>query len=74
MAKEPSNIVIEHLRKIDRKVDMVIDDLGELKTAVVALDGYMASSHVQVAGHSGELDKIKTRLDRIERRLELSDR
>jgi len=34
----------------------------------------MASSHVQVAGHSGELDKIKTRLDRIERRLELSDR
>jgi len=39
MAKEPSNIVIEHLRKIDRKVDKVIDDLGELKTAVVALDG-----------------------------------
>ena len=73
MAREPSNIVIEHLRRLDRKMDKVIDDLGELKTAFVALDGYVASTHLQVAGHSSELDRIKSRLDRIERRLELSE-
>jgi tetrahydromethanopterin S-methyltransferase subunit G len=73
MAEEPNNIVLEHLRKIDRKVERVAEDVVEIKTAVIALDGHMASFHVQVAGHSSELDKIKTRLDRIERRLELSD-
>jgi predicted nucleic acid-binding Zn-ribbon protein len=73
MAREPNNIVLEHLRKIDRKVDKVADDIGEIKTTVIALDGHMASFHLQVAGHSSELDRVKARLDRIERRLELSD-
>jgi len=73
MAKEPSNIVLAHLRRIDRNVEKLVDDMGEVKTAIVALDGHMASTHVQVAGHSSELDRIRARLDRIERRLELSD-
>lgn len=73
MPKEPSNLVLTHLRKIDQNVVKLVEDLGELKTAVVALDGHMASFHVQVAGHSSELDRLKARLDRIERRLELSD-
>jgi len=65
--------VLEHLRNIDRKVGRVADDVGEIKTTVIALDGHLASFHVQVAGHSSELDRIKARLDKIERRLELSD-
>ncbi len=73
MPKEPNNSVLEHLRKIDRKVDRVAEDVGEIKTTVIALDGHLASFHVQVAGHSSELDRIKARLERIEQRLELSE-
>ena len=73
MPKEPSSLVLAHLRKIDRNVGKLVDDMSEVKTTVVALDGHMASFHVQTAGHSAELDRIKARLDRIERRLELSE-
>ena len=73
MPKEPSNIVLVHLRRIDRNVAKLVEDMSEVKTTIVALDGYIASSHVQVAGHSTELDRIRARLERIERRLELSE-
>jgi len=73
MQKEPSNLVLAHLRKIDQNVGKLVDDVSEVKTTVVALDGHMASFHVQVAGHGAELDRIKARLERIERRLELSE-
>jgi predicted nucleic acid-binding Zn-ribbon protein len=73
MPKEPSSLVLAHLRKIDRNVGKLVDDMSEVKTTVVALDGHMANFHVQTAGHSAELDRIKARLDRIERRLELSE-
>jgi predicted nucleic acid-binding Zn-ribbon protein len=73
MAEEPTSIVLEHLRRIDRKVDKIGDDVMELKTRMIALDGHMASFHLQVSGHSSEIERINQRLDRIERRLELAD-
>jgi hypothetical protein len=73
MSEETTHLVLEHLRHIRTKVDTLVGDMGEVKTTVVALDGHMASFHLQVAGHSSELDRIRARLDRIERRLELTD-
>jgi predicted nucleic acid-binding Zn-ribbon protein len=73
MPKEPSNLVLAHLRRIDQNVGKLVGDMSEVKSTVVALDGHLASFHVQVAGHSAELERINARLDRIERRLELSD-
>jgi predicted nucleic acid-binding Zn-ribbon protein len=73
MAKEPSNLVLAHLRRIDGNVIKLVEDMSEVKTSIVSLDGHMASLHVRVAGHSSELDRIRARLDRIERRLELTD-
>lgn len=73
MAKQPSDLVLAHLCRIDSNVGKLVEDMGEVKTSVVALDGHMASFHVQTAGHSAELERIKARLDRIERRLERSE-
>jgi predicted nucleic acid-binding Zn-ribbon protein len=56
--------VIAWMRKIDEKLDRVIDDLREIKTRVGILEQ-------QYASMSSRIDRIETRLDRIERRLEL---
>jgi predicted nucleic acid-binding Zn-ribbon protein len=74
MTDEPTNMVLEYLRRLDRKVDKIGEDVSELKTRMIALEGHMASFHVQVSGHSSEIERINQRIERIERRLELTDR
>jgi hypothetical protein len=67
------NIVLEHLRHmlqphylLDEKVDTVILRLG-------IIEGHVANFHVSEAPQNVEIDRIKQRLDRIERRIELVD-
>ena len=38
-----------------------------------AQDGYLAGRQISEEGQSSEIDRIKERLQRIERRLELAD-
>jgi hypothetical protein len=54
------NIVLRYLRAIDRKVDRLIDKNQDVLARVPALEASLALV----------LDRIETRLDRIERRLE----
>jgi hypothetical protein len=48
------------------KVDAVIRRLG-------IIEGHVANFHGSEAAQNAEIDRIKQRLDRIERRLELVD-
>ena len=66
MAGQPDNLVLEMLRRVDGKLDRVIDDLGDLK---------IRTTHVEegLAGVNRRLDRIETRVDRIEKRLDLTD-
>jgi hypothetical protein len=48
MVHEPANIGFEYLRWLDRKVDKIGEDVSKLKTRMIALEGPMASFHVQV--------------------------
>ena len=65
MADEPNNLVLVMLRKIDTKLDRVVDDLRDLKLRVTNLEEGQAGIHRR-------LDRIDERLDRAERRLELA--
>ncbi len=64
MADAPDNVVLVYLRRIDEKVDRVIDDVRDLKVRVTNLEEGQAGIHRR-------LDRIETPLDRIERRLDL---
>ena len=66
MADEPDNLVLQMLRRIDAKLDRVIEDVQDLK---------MRMTHVEegLAGVNRRLDRLEMRVDRIERRLELAD-
>jgi hypothetical protein len=59
---EPDNVALVYLRRIDEKVDRVID-VRDVKFRVTNLE----------EGQAGilRLDRVDARLDRIERRLDL---
>ena len=52
------------LRRIDEKVDRVIEDVRDLKVRITNLEEGQAGIHRR-------LDRVEARLDRIERRLDL---
>ncbi len=66
MADEPDSLVLNILRRIDGKMDRVIDDVHDLKVR-------MSSVAEGLAGVNRRLDRMDLRVDRIERRLELTD-
>jgi predicted nuclease with TOPRIM domain len=66
MVDTPDNLIFEYLRRLDGKLDRVIDDLSDLKVRGTNLEEGLA-------GVNRRLDRIEVRLDRVERRLDLID-
>jgi archaellum component FlaC len=62
----PENFVLEYLRRLDTKMDRVIDDLGDLKLRVTNVEEGLA-------GVNRRLDRLESRFDRVERRLDLTE-
>ncbi|WP_456715584.1 hypothetical protein [Bradyrhizobium sp. USDA 4353] len=54
------------LRKIDQRTERMAEDLQDLKIRVTAIEEGLA-------GVNRRLDRLELRVDRVERRLELSD-
>jgi predicted nuclease with TOPRIM domain len=66
MAPETENLVLEHLRHMRAAMDVMRDDIREIKTRLGIIEQ-------QYASLSNRIDRIEGRLDRIEKRLELAD-
>jgi hypothetical protein len=73
MADEPINIVLEHLRKFDRKIDGVHEEVRSGGMRMAALERHMAGIYTSEVDRTSEIDRLRTRVERIERRLELSE-
>jgi hypothetical protein len=63
MMPEPDNVALVYLRRIDEKVDRVIENVRDIKFRVTNLE----------EGQAGILrfDRVEARLDRVDRRLDL---
>ncbi len=66
MAKEPENVVLVLLRKIDERTERMASDLQDLKMRTTSVEEALA-------GVNRRLDRLEARVERIERRLELTD-
>jgi predicted nucleic acid-binding Zn-ribbon protein len=66
MASEPENLTLIYLRRIDEKIDRLIDDVRDIKVRLTSLEENQA-------GLQRRMDRFEARLDRIERRLDLVD-
>jgi hypothetical protein len=73
MTDEATNLVLEHLRHIRSRVDGLADDMRQVILRLGAQDRHLAGLFTSEVGQDAEIDRIKERLQRIERRLELAD-
>ena len=73
MTEETTNIVLEHLRHIRARVDGLTDDMRQVILRLGAVERHVAGLHISDVSQNAEIDMLKARLDRVERRLELAD-
>ena len=66
MSDDADSLVLRHLRRIDTKIDRLIDDIRDIKHRMTTIEE-------SVAGQSRRLDRVEDRLDCIEQRLDLVD-
>ena len=70
---EPDNLVLEHLRAIRTEMGKMADYMQTLSVEMTALRQHLAGVVTLQDHDHGDIAGIKHRLDRIERRLELTD-
>lgn len=66
MTGEPDNMMLVLLRRLDEKVDRVLDEMRDLKVRTTAVEENIVGVHRR-------LDRMEHRIERIERRLDLVD-
>lgn len=79
MADDVANLVLEHLKRFQASLDRLEHKVGELTGRVAAVESGLAMvmqhlAHLAAADAQQQvaIDRLGERLDRIERRLELT--
>jgi hypothetical protein len=72
MAEEPDSIVLRYLRKFDEKLDRIDGRLQEMNGELRSLKTHMATFLQSELAQDGTILAILSRLDKIERRLDLT--
>jgi hypothetical protein len=73
MSENIENLMLEHLRAIRGDVSAMKDDMAGMRAEMLIMRQHMAGLMGSQLLHDGEIAGIKLRLDRIEKRPELTD-
>ena len=73
MTADTENLVLEHLRAIRATLGEHSDELAGIRLEISAMGQQLAGLTAAVYSGKSELDSLKRRAERIERRLELSN-
>jgi hypothetical protein len=73
MVERLESLLLDYMRPFDGRQARFEDTLRDISARLSSIESYPATMHGDVARHGGEIETIKARLDRIERRLELYD-
>lgn len=71
MSDSPDNLVLTLLRRLDTKMDRLIDDVQDLKHRMTSVERQLGDLRSDMAGMSARIDRLEVRIDRIERRLDI---
>ena len=72
-AEELASLTLEHLRAIRAKQDEQGNELAVIRLELSAIGQQLAGLTTAVYSGKSELDDLRRRVERIERRLELGD-
>lgn len=73
MPDDATNPVLEHLRHIRSRVDGQADDMRQVILRLGSIERHLLGLNISDVQQNAEIDRIKARLERVERRLELTD-
>ena len=73
MTADTENLVLEHLRAIRATLGEQSNELAGIRLEISAMGQQLAGLTAAVYSGKSELDSLKRRVERIERRLELND-
>ena len=73
MTADTENLVLEHLRAIRATLGEHSNELAGIRLEISAMGQQLAGLTAAVYSGKSELDSLKRRVERIERRLELND-
>ena len=71
--KVTHQLLLEHLEAIQSKLSTMANDIGDLKSDMRGLKSHMAGFMQSEVARDSAIATMQTRLERIERRLELRD-
>ena len=73
MADNIENLILEQFRRLDQRLENIENDMGDIKLRVNAVEDHMATLVMSVSGINHRLDRIESRVTRIEKCLDLTD-
>jgi tetrahydromethanopterin S-methyltransferase subunit G len=73
MTEEITNLVLEHLRDIRPRVDNLQGDMRQVILRLGSIERHVAELNISDVKQNSEINRIKQRLDRLERRFEVTD-
>ena len=73
MTEQPDNVVLEILKRIQADLTVIKEDVRVIKTRQGAAELLGAIHQVEVARTGVRLDEMDSRIERIERRLQIRD-
>ena len=73
MTDEPDNIVLRYLRRLDERTERIEDGQKDMAADIRILKGHMAAFMESEIRQDGAIATMQTRLERIEKRLDLVD-
>jgi hypothetical protein len=66
MSDHPDNILLIYMRRLDQKLDRLIDDVSDLKLRVSGVEAEIGRLRVDIAGVNSRLDRLEHRFDLLE--------
>ena len=73
MSADIDSLILEHLRHIRGRVDQLGEDMTIVKHRLTSLESQVAGLHGDNAILQRRMDGFETRMERIERRLDLAE-
>lgn len=73
MSEDTENLTLEVLKKLQSRLDGIENELKTVNVQLASMDQHMTGFMLRAEGQSAEIQGLKQRIERIERRLELTD-
>ena len=73
MTEGVENMMLEILKRMQVDIADMKGDIADLKTRATAVDEHIGGLFITISGNNARLDRVVDRLERIERRLDLTE-